>query len=57
MAERLVELAPRWRRGIPTLCPHMYEGCVHRAVTTLMMLVTTAKGHAIPEITKTTLVR
>lgn len=57
MAERLVELAPSWHRGNPTLGPHMYEGCIHRAVTTLIMLVIAAKGHAIPEITETTLVR
>ncbi|KIM85444.1 hypothetical protein PILCRDRAFT_363465 [Piloderma croceum F 1598] len=57
MAERLVELAPSWRRGSPTLGPHMYEGCIHRAVTILMMLVIATKGHVVPEITKTTLVR
>lgn len=50
MAERLVEFAPNWRRK------NLYEGCIHRAVTTLMMLVIAAKGYSIPDNTKTMLV-
>jgi hypothetical protein len=50
MAERLVEFAPNWRNSVH------YEGAIHRAVTTLFMLVFAAKGHPIPENTKTQLV-
>jgi hypothetical protein len=32
------------------------EGCIHRVVTTLMMLVIAAKGHTIPEPTRRELV-
>jgi len=58
MAERLVEFAPNWVRRDPTLPmgPHIYEGCIHRAVTTLLMLVIAAKGHSVPESTRTKLV-
>jgi hypothetical protein len=50
MAERLVEFAPNWRNSVH------YEGAIHRAVTTLFMLVFAAKGHSIPEKTKDQLV-
>ena len=53
MAQRLLEFAPSWRRNKRPI----YEGCIHRAVTTLMMLVIAAKGHGdIPKRTRTELV-
>jgi hypothetical protein len=52
MAERLVEFGSSWRQNNNPI----YEGCIHRAVTTLMMLVIAAKGHAIPESTRSELV-
>ena len=58
MAERLVEFAPIWLRQdlVLPMGRRLYEGCIHRAVTTLTMLVIAAKGHTFPETTKTTLV-
>ena len=52
MAERLVEFAPSWLRNKKPI----YEGCIHRAVTTLMMLVIAAKGQGIPKRTRGELV-
>jgi hypothetical protein len=52
MAERLVEFGSSWRQNKNPI----YEGCIHRAVTTLMMLVIAAKGHAIPGPTRSELV-
>ena len=52
MAERLVEFGPCWRRNKNQI----YEGCIHRAVTTLLMLVIAAKGHDIPKRTRRELV-
>lgn len=49
MAERLVDFAPKWHE-------RSNDGCIHKAVTTLMMLVVAAKGHSIPNNTKTRLV-
>jgi hypothetical protein len=47
-----VEFAPSWSRNkIP-----MYEGRIHRAVTTLIMLVIAAKGQDIPKRTRRELV-
>lgn len=51
MAERLVEFAPNWLRGDP-----IDEGCIHRAVTTLVMLVIARKDHGVPERTSAELV-
>ena len=51
MTERLVGFAPNWLRGNP-----VDEGCIHRAVTTLMMLVIARKDHGVPERTSTELV-
>ena len=53
MAERLAEFGPSWNRNKKTI----YEGCIHRAVTTLVMLVIAAKGHDIPKRTREKLVR
>lgn len=50
MAERLVEFGASWRRNKKPI----YEGCIHRAVTTLMMLVIAAKGHPDSDIPKRT---
>jgi hypothetical protein len=53
MAERLVEFGPSWRRNKKPI----YEGYIHRAVTTVMMLVIAAKGHdMIPKRTRRELV-
>lgn len=52
MAERLVEFGPSWRQNKNPI----YEGCIHRAVTTLMMLVIAAKGPSIPKPTSSKLV-
>jgi hypothetical protein len=52
MVERLVEFASSWRRNKKPI----YEGRIHRAVTTLMMLVIATKGHDIPKRTRGELV-
>lgn len=52
MAERLVEFGLSWRQNINPI----YEGCIHRAVTTLTMLVIAARRHTIPEPTRSKLV-
>ena len=53
MAQRLVEFGPSWQRNKNPI----YEGCIHRGVTTLMMLVIAAKGHGdIPKRTRRELV-
>jgi hypothetical protein len=51
MAERLVEWAPKWCESLP-----MYEGCIQRAVSTLMLMGIAAKENPIPDETKTKLV-
>ncbi|OAX36482.1 hypothetical protein K503DRAFT_296351 [Rhizopogon vinicolor AM-OR11-026] len=50
IAERLVAFAPNWK-SLPD-----DEACIHRAVTTLMMLLTAAKDHPIPDEIKAKLV-
>jgi len=59
IVERLVEFGPIWlKRDHPRPIPYeIYEACIHKAVTTLVMLVIAAKGQAIPEAAKTELVR
>ena len=59
MAERLVEYGPIWlnRDTTPTNDYDKHEGCIHKAVTTLMMLVVATKGQGIPETTKTELLK
>jgi hypothetical protein len=59
MAERLVEYGPIWLNRDQTrpIDYDMYEGCIHKAVTTLMLLVIAAKGQGIPKTIKTGLVR
>ena len=59
MAERLVDYGPVWvnRDKTQPVDYDIYEGCIHKAVTTLMMLVIAAKGRGIPETTKTRLTR
>jgi len=59
MAERIVAYGPFWRNRDQTkpMDYDMYEGCIHKALTTLMMLVIAAKGQVIPEETKTKLLR
>ena len=59
MAERLVEYGPVWLKRDKTqpFDYAMYEGCIHKAVATLMMLVIAAKGQVIPATTKKELVR
>ena len=52
MAERLAEFGPSWDRNKKEI----YEGCIHRAVTTLMMLIIGAKSHGIPKRTREELV-
>ena len=52
MAERLVKFGPSWHQNKKPI----YEGCIHRAVTTLMMLVVAAKGQDIPKRTREELV-
>jgi len=52
MAKRLVEFGHSWRQHKNPI----YEGCIHRAVTSLMMLVIAAKGHDITEPTRSKLV-
>ena len=47
-----MEFGPSWRRNKKPI----YEGCIHRAVTTLVMLVIAAKGHNIPRRTRKELV-
>lgn len=58
MAERLVEYGPIWLNRDQTrpIDYDIYEGCIHKAVSTLMMLVIAAKGQVIPDTTKTRLV-
>ena len=58
MAERLVEYGPIWLNRDQTrpIDYDIYEGCIHQAVSTLMMLVIAAKGQVIPDTTKTRLV-
>jgi hypothetical protein len=59
MAERLVEYGPIWLNRDQTrpIDYDIYEGCIHKAVDTLMMLVIAAKGQVMPETTKTRLLR
>ena len=59
MMERLVKYGPVWvnRDKTRPIDYDMYEGCIHKAVTTLTLLVIAAKGQGIPETTKTKLVR
>ena len=59
MAERLVEYGPIWlNRGTTSTKDYdKHEGCIHKAVTTLMMLVVATKGQGIPETTKTELLK
>ena len=59
IAERLVEFGPIWlKRGQKQPIPYdIYEGSIHKAVTTLMMLVIAVKGQAIPKTTKAKLLR
>jgi len=52
IAERLIAFAPNWK----SLPNDEDEACIHRAVTTLMMLLTAAKDHPIPDETKAKLV-
>jgi hypothetical protein len=57
--DRLVEFGPIWlNRDHPRPIPYeTYEACIHKAVTTLTMLVIAVKGVAIPEPAKTELLR
>jgi hypothetical protein len=59
MAERIVEYGPIWLNRDQTRPTdyEVYEGCIHKAVATHMMLVIAAKGQGIPENIKTKLVR
>jgi len=58
VAERLVEFAPNWDRlRIDPTASGIFEGAIHRAVTTLMMLLIAAKDHSIPTTTTNPLVR
>lgn len=52
MAERLAEFGPSWHRNKNPI----YEECIHKAVTTLFMLLIAAKSHDIPEHTTRELV-
>lgn len=51
MAERLVEYGPIWLNRDTTWANDYdkHEGCIHKAVATLMMLVVATKGQGIPE--------
>ena len=53
MAERLVEFGRSWHRNKNPI----YEGCIHMAISTLVMLVIAAKGHDIPKRTREELLR
>lgn len=55
MAERLVALGHDWDKL--TARPLFLEGCIHRTVTTLMMLVIATKPDTIPDSTRNQLVR
>lgn len=59
IAERLVEFGPVWlKREHPRPIPYeIYEACIHKAVTTLTLLVIATKGQAIPEAARTELVQ
>jgi hypothetical protein len=54
IAKRLVNFGPIWLgRGQTKPIPYeVYEGSIHKTVTTLMMLVIAVKGQAIPETTR-----
>jgi hypothetical protein len=58
IAERLLEIAPKWnKRDLtrPSL-PHIYEGCIFCAVSTLYFLAIMSKDYHIAEATTTKLV-